>query len=30
MPAVFPSISRRISEEEYYKVTDYAEELGFY
>ena len=25
-----PAISRRISEEEYYKVTDYAEELGFY
>ncbi len=25
-----PIISRRISEEEYYKVTDYAEELGFY
>jgi putative pyruvate formate lyase activating enzyme len=25
-----PVISRRISEEEYYKVTEYAEELGFY
>lgn len=25
-----PIISRRISEKEYYKVTDYAEELGFY
>jgi putative pyruvate formate lyase activating enzyme len=25
-----PAISRRITEEEYYKVTDYAEELGFY
>jgi putative pyruvate formate lyase activating enzyme len=25
-----PAISRRISEEEYYKVTEYAEELGFY
>jgi putative pyruvate formate lyase activating enzyme len=25
-----PVISRRISEEEYSKVTDYAEELGFY
>jgi putative pyruvate formate lyase activating enzyme len=25
-----PDISRRISEEEYIKVTDYAEELGFY